>query len=255
MAKKNKIPTLYLFIGGTLLFSLAWLMPSFPLLTFIGLAPFMAIVANNPRENSLWNYLELVLLGFAISFFCAIFFDPAHLIKAIILSILLTTPFLGYAFARNVLGEKASLITLILYWLTIEYILLFLYPTHAIFLADIMNLKSEWLRWTAVTGYLGTTLWILCCNYLFYKALLTNDKASWIFIVLFLLVLITPIGYSYSSDWSPITREQMLAAYVGPTVVDEGYPQKGEFIPRTATWISVLILLFTFVKKKTNRKK
>lgn len=70
MAKKNSIGTPSLFVGGTILFSLAWMMPSFPLLAFVGFAPFIAIAANNRKEKSMWSSLELVLLGLSISFFC-----------------------------------------------------------------------------------------------------------------------------------------------------------------------------------------
>ena len=120
MAKKNSISLGYLFAGGTLLFSLAWLMPSFPLLALIGFAPFIAIAVNNRKEKSMWSSLELVLLGLSISLFAGTFFDFAELTYVVIQAILFTLSFLGYTFVRKSLGSGVSIITLPLFWLSIE---------------------------------------------------------------------------------------------------------------------------------------
>lgn len=256
MAKKNSIPVAYLFIGGTLLISLAWLMPTLPVFALIGFAPFMAIVANNPQENSLWNYLELVLLGLFISFFSAALFDPGTLVQVILLSITYTLPFLGFAFSRRVLGNKTSIITLLLYWLAVEYILVKWGPSHANFLANLMSARADWTRWNTTTGYLGASFWILICNFFVYKAFLTNQKVSWLFVSLFLVTAIGAIFYSLTLEGPGLTLIQMTALYEGDEAgLTQSYVLKGEFIARTSAWVSVLILLFTFVRNKANRKK
>ena len=252
MAKKNRIPTIYLFAGGTVLFSLAWLMPSFPLLAFIGLSPFFAIAINNRAEKSLWTSMELILLGLSISFWAINQFSFDVLTTSIVSGILFTLPFLGYAFARKNLGTKASLIVILFFWLAIEYILLKIYPKY--FLADLFILKPEWSRWTAQTGYLGVSLWILSTNALLFKALLTEEKINWLMLILFLAMVIGPFTVSHVSAAYPITRQTMLAVYSNSETGDPGYKSSAEWIARTSAWISVLIVLFTFVKQKTKRK-
>lgn len=256
MAKRNEIPAMYLFLGGSIVFGLAWMMPSFPLLGFLGFAPFVAIVANDKKENSLWNHLELVLLGLAISFLAATFFNFQRLVDVALWSIAYTLPFLGLAFVRKTLGEGVSLLTLILFWLSVEYLLLKWNPTHIYYLADLVSLKSDWVRWNTSTGYLGASLWILSANYLFYRGLLSTGKVNFAFLALFIVTVAGPIIYSYSLDNDPISREQMIGLYaLGAEDSHGAYNLRGEFIPRTSLWVSVLIVLFTFVKKKINRKK
>lgn len=252
MAKKNRIPTLYLFSGGTVLFSLAWLMPLFPLLAFVGLAPFFAIAVNNRAEKSLWSSMELILLGLSISFWAIDQFSLDSLTNSIVSGILFTLPFLGYTFVRENLGAKSSIIVIIFFWLAIEYITLKIYPIH--FLADLLILKSEWSKWTAQTGYLGISLWILSTNALLFKALLTEQKTNWILFVLFVAMITGPFVLSHASEASPITKQDMLAVYLDSETGEAGYKSYAEWIARTSAWISVLIVLFTLVKQKTKRK-
>lgn len=255
MAKKsNTIKTIYLFIGGTLLFSLAWLMQSFPLLALIGFAAFIAIAVNNRKEKSIWSSLELVLLGLSISFFSASFFAIDQLSFVLIQAIVFTFSFVGYTFVRKSLGVGVSLLTLPLFWLSIEYLLLKWSPIPIYFLADLFILKSEWTRWNQHTGYLGASLWVLLCNTLLFQAVLTEKKVNWILVALFAVCIIIPIIYSLSINSPSITKVEMLQQYASQNVINSPYAANGEFIPRTTTWVSVLILLFTLVKRKTTKK-
>jgi hypothetical protein len=254
MAKKDNIKPLYLFVGGTLLFGLAWLMPSYPLLAFLGLAPFIAIAVNNRKEKSMWTSLELVLLGLTISFFAGTFFSITELAFTATQAILFTMPFIGYTFVRKVLGTGVSIITFPLFWLSMEYILLKCSPYPTIYLADLLALKPEWTSWNHSTGYLGSSLWILVTNTLLFQGILTDKKVNWVFITLFIACIASPIVYSYTLETHALTKNDMLQLYASPAAGLSNYQLKGELIPRTAAWISVLILLFTFVKGKTSRK-
>lgn len=236
------------------MFSLAWMMPSFPLLAFIGFAPFIAIAVNNRKEKSIWSSLELVLLGLSIAFFAGSLFEFSLLTSILAQAILYTLAFLGYTFVRKNLGSGVSIITLPIFWLAIEYFLLKWFPFPVNFLADLFLLKTEWTRWNSATGYLGASLWVLTSNTLLYQAVLTEKKVNQVFVVLFFLVVAGPILYSYTLSDDFISREEMLRLYTLPTHDLSNYSLRGEFIPRTAAWVSVLILLFTFVKRKTTKK-
>ncbi|MBX2912404.1 MAG: hypothetical protein M9954_10680 [Cyclobacteriaceae bacterium] len=256
MAKGNNIGTLYLFAGGTLLFSLAWLMPSFPMLAFVGFAPFIAIAVNNRKGKTIWNSLDLILLGLSVSFFAGSFFAVGQLAHILLQAMLCTLTFLGYTFVRKSLGARVSIITLPVFWLAAEYVLLKWAPFPVHFLADLFYIKPEWTAWNPHTGYLGASLWVWACNVLLYQAVLTEKKANLVFISLFVLSVAVPILYSYLAfDVSgALTREDMMQLYSPAPYPGTGYGSIGEFIPRTAAWLSVLILLFTLVKRKTIRK-
>ncbi len=255
MAKKNSIGTIYLFAAGTILFSLGWLMPSFPFFSYFGLAPFIAIAANNRKDKSVWTSLELILLGIAIAFFASTLFSINQLASTTLHAIFCSLPFLGYTFVRKQLGAGVSITTLILFWLSLEYLILKWHPVTPIFLADMLSLKASWTTWNSSTGYLGSTLWILVSNTLLYQAILTERKVNWIYLGLFGLSIIVPIIWSYSMDnHAIISREVMLSLYESEQSNNEAYANKGEFIARTSAWISVLILLFTLVKRKTSKR-
>lgn len=254
MGKKNSIPSLALFGAGTVLLSLAWLMPSFPLLAFCGIAPFIAIAANNRKEKSMWTSLELVLLGLAIAIFSATLFNDISLAFTFAQAIVFTMAFLGYTFVRKSLGPNVSIITIGLFWLALEYLLLKLSPRAPVYLSDLLLLKKEWVRWNVKTGYLGTSLWILVSNTFLYLAVLTTNRTNWIFVTLFVVSVAGPIIYSHALDFEPIAREQMVLLYSSSdSQTIPSYPVTGELIPRTSAWVSVLILLFTLVKRKTKR--
>lgn len=250
MAKSSKPSDTLLFVAGTLLLSMAWLMQSLPLFAFLGLAPFMAMVSGKKKETSAWNSLELVLAGLSVSFFCASFFALDRLVVVIFQAIAFSLPFLGVSFRRS-LGQGTGLLAIILFWLAFEYIGLKIAPEYTIFLSDLLRLKPEWVRWNVFTGYLGASLWILLCNALLFKAWLAEGKFNWLFLFLFVIMVIAPIAYSYTLADSTLDKAQMIRLYQNDTKgLSPSYIRNSEWIPRTAAWVSVLMLLYSFVKKK-----
>jgi hypothetical protein len=69
-----------------------------------------------------------------------------------------------------------------------------------------------------------------------------------------LITLIAPVVYSYyylKADG--INHEQMIALYSHAEVTGT-YAKHGELVSRTGAWISVVILLLSFVKTQTKKK-
>lgn len=255
MAKKDRISTFTLFLSGTILFSLAWLMPSFPLLSFVGLAPFIAIAANNRKEKSIWTSLELILVGITAAFIAASLFNDTNIAYTIVQAMVFTMAFLGYTFVRKSLGPGVSIITITLFWLAIEYVLIKWVSVPSVFLADSLVLKRDWFRWNSQIGYLSASLWILVCNTFLYLAVLTEKKVNWIFVILFILAVVGPIVYSYTLQIDSIDKDQMMLLYSSSDqTLPQSYVSRGELVPRTSAWVSLLILLYTFVKRKIARK-
>lgn len=266
MAKENKrassakggyeVNPWILFFIATALMTIGWLMKSFPILIFVALSPLFALADKIHSEDKFWNYAELILIALALSLLAGHIFQLQFLIPSIIQAIGFTLAFVGYGFVHQSLGPHAGKIIIIIFWLAIEYILLKLqWPTDNLFLADAIQLKNNWSNWTYHTGYLGSSLWILLVNFILYLAVFKSGKINWIWVILFITLLAAPIIFSFTSELTGVKREEMIALYTN-SIKDlrSIYLKRGEFIPRTAAWISVLIFIFALVKNKTLNK-
>ena len=250
--KDTRINPYFLFITASVLMTAGFLMGPFPVLIFAGIAPLFAIADHADGEHVL-NKLELAGVALAIALFAAHTFQLDQLVSSILQAIALTVGFAAFAFTRRNLGSRLGKLPLIFFILTCEYLVLKTgLGSSTVFLADALQFKTSWIRWTSVTGYLGISFWILAANLLLYISVL-RGALSVPFLVLFLLVVIAPIAYSYTLNSEVVDKQQMLEAYAGVTGTKE-YFNTGEWIPRTAAWVSTLILLFALVKSYTSKK-
>jgi hypothetical protein len=92
-------------------------------------------------------------------------------------------------------------------------------------------------------------------NWIVYKAFLDQPRLSWGWLLAGLLLLAGPAFFSQTLPNSPVTREAMSKLYEGHAIERaDAYLARGEWVVRTAAWISLLILLFTAVKSQTRKK-
>jgi hypothetical protein len=104
------------------------------------------------------------------------------------------------------------------------------------------------------TGYLGSSAWILLVNLLFYQGLFKKEKISWIVVILGVLGVLLPVLYSFDLTNNALTKQQVIRFYMGDeSGVTYPYLSYGELISRTGAWLSILIIIFTFVRAKTKR--
>ncbi len=254
MAKKSNPSPVVLFIASGLLLTGGWLMASFPIFIFFAWAPLFALTDRATDTSAVWEKMEWVLLSLIVSFAAAHAFDLSAIASSMLYAILFTMSFIGHVWVRQTLGKRAGKITIILFWLTLEYMLLKIRPGESSFVADCVRLQPAWVRWNIHTGYLGATFWILITNLLVYETFLSVKPFQWFWIALTLFFFLGPMAYSYSMDSGPITRAAMVNLYSGKSSVEDvTYLARGEFMVRTATWLSTLILLFTFVKSQTSK--
>lgn len=256
MAKKNNtsIAPWVLFLISAAMLSGGWLMKPFPLLIFFGFAPLFAIVDQTKQEHSFWTNIEFILLALFVSFFAANGFEGHSIIQSIVLAIIFAMAFLGYTFAHQQLGERLGKFTILFFWVGLEYLLLkLLWRSNSLFLSEVMSSHANWTRWTLHTGFLGITLWILIVNLLAYFSFFrAGFNIYWL--VATLITLIAPVVYSYYYQKADgINHEQMIALYSHAEVTGT-YAKHGELVSRTGAWISIVILLLSFVKTQTKKK-
>ena len=258
---RNGRPRIWvLLIAGAVLISGGWLMKPFPIFMFLGLAPFFAILdytietaRPSGRLENFWENSEMILIGLVVFFLAAFQFDTSLIIKVLGLAILFTLPFLGFTFVHESLGPRTGKFIIIFFWLGIEYLLLKLqWPKQMVYLADSLQIVADWFRWNNETGFLGVSFWILFANWIFYAGTLRNG-INWYLIVLGVMVVAGPIIYSLSLNVKPILRADMIELYKSNSVSIKAYEEKGELVARTCAWLSVLILLFAFVKSKISK--
>jgi hypothetical protein len=249
--ESDRINIWWLFLGGAVLFSAGWLMRSFPIFIFIGLAPFFAILDHTVESENFWEHAEMILIGLAVAFFSAFAFDTSAIVTVLVHAILFTLPFIGFAFVHESLGPRTGKFIVILIWLGLEYLLVKLqWPTITIFLADSLSAWPIWFRGNHNTGYLGTSAWILASNWLVYTGTMRSGL-NWPLVFLALTVIAGPLVYSLMIDVKPILRQDMIELYSTDSVLKGGYAAKGELVARTCAWISILILIFAGVKSRT----
>jgi hypothetical protein len=256
MAKESNIslPPWALFLISAALFAAGWLMKPFPLPIFFAFAPLFAI-ADQARENDdFWINTEFILLSLVSCFLAAFAFNFSHIVGVLILAITFTLSFVVYTFCFQQLGNRLGKFTILFFWLATEYLLLKLpWRNETIFLADILELKKEWLNWTGHTGYLGGTLWILLTNLFLYMTVFKGSfHKGWL--ALTIIALIAPAIASYFIELKAIPRTEMIALYESGKSTLSQYTKQGELITRTSAWISVVIILLALVKNKTAKK-
>lgn len=254
MESDSKINVWWLFLAGTALLAGGWWMKPFPIFMFIGFAPFFAIVDHTIEGENFWENMEVILLGLGLFLFSAFWFDLSSIVIVLVMAIIFTLPFLGFAYISENLGARTGKFIVIILWLGIEYILLKIqWPSQTIFLADAFQITHSWIRWNRETGYLGVTAWILVANWIFYAGIL-RQRINWFLIFLGLAIVFGPIIYSLMLDTKPMLRADMMQLYQSNTAKDIAYAAKGELVARTCAWLSVLIVLFAGVKSSVSKK-
>ena len=246
--------------ASVLLLSGAYLLERWPLLSFIALIPCFALTDLPKAEEKIMEVTEVLLFIFGISLYVAFDFDLKYIFSIVALAGLYALPFVLFLFSRKGGGPLTGYFLILIYWLAAEYLLLKLlvllniYPTTVpLFGADMLAARPEWFRWNAQAGYLAVSAWILASNWFGYR-LITKPFNIFNFLI-FLVAVVGPIGISYLVPSESITRENVFELYRSVSVTEtSGYAMYGEWIGRTCAWVSVLVLLFSFVRLKTKNK-
>lgn len=239
MARETSLRPGLLFLLSASLLTAGWLMKSFPVFMFAGLAPLFGILDNIDDDDRFWNLSELVLASLGIGFFAAHLFDAGTVVVSLAQAILMTTAFLAASLVRQTAG--LGNFTVIFFWITLEWLLALLPWRHSIlYLGDSLALKPEWFRWTALTGYAGVSLWVLIVNYLVYLSFLTGRNRRWLTAVT-ILCIAGPLVISYFSQEAVISRLDMIARYDKMRTVREFFSQS-EILHRAAGFMSGVLL-------------
>lgn len=235
-----------------LMFLLSWSISFFPITIFIAFAPLFALL-DIPENNAKADRIVFGAVALGAIFGRSFTYD--HLIGVVFFGIILALLFKGFKLAQRVV-PKIKKVMLIIAILALEFIVLKLgYLKEPVFIADSLQHATHWTGWNNYTGYLGMSFWVLIVNLFFYKALFEKPTWHWPSALLGVFLLIIPVLISLNTDWTTITRLDMEQVYLsgGYSINAIRYLQQGEWIARTATWISVLMVMFTLIKIRTKK--
>ena len=171
---------LLLALLSTLLFWLSW-PPNYgaPLL-LVALVPLLFIeqhVATHVIERPVrtfykWAYGTMFLWNLATNWWVGNATIAGALFMLIVNSACMSAPLLLFFWTKKQLGQKLGYLSLIVYWLSLEYLHLnweLSFPW--LNLGNGFACWPSWVQWYAYTGALGGTLWILVANIGLYEQL------------------------------------------------------------------------------------
>ncbi|MDH4091348.1 MAG: hypothetical protein OEV74_08425 [Cyclobacteriaceae bacterium] len=247
--KKN--PMLLLLTSCTLII-LSVLWKSFPVLIFIAFSPLFALLDYSWRTKPA---SQLVLISSVLA--ACLYFLPVWgiVVNGLFMGLIMVALFAAYTIMQNVTEKRFNKLALVILVMGMEYIVLkFVIHKKPFFIADILQQKTTWVRWTAYTGYLGISLWIMLTNVLFYQAFIRSEKINLLLFILFILTIALPIVYSFNLTDNGVTKDEVIHLYSGDYEdLNNAYSRNGELISRTGGWVSILILIFTLVRAQTKK--
>ncbi|MGI8634614.1 MAG: hypothetical protein ACR2KZ_04345, partial [Segetibacter sp.] len=196
--KKNSSLILSL-LSGLLLVS-AWPDAGFTVLIFVAWVPLLLLA---DRENNRIRFFLFALLSMFIWNAGTTWWiwnaTGAGAIAAIIAnSFLMAIPLWGFHTFKTKYGDKSGLLSLIVFWLSFEYVHLnWQLSWPWLTLGNVFSTKTNWVQWYEFTGVGGGSLWVLLTNVLIFLLIKTRRKANLSILLATVAVLLLPVGLSY----------------------------------------------------------
>jgi apolipoprotein N-acyltransferase len=189
-------PLLLSLFSGLLLFA-AWPVSPFTFLIFIAFVPLLFLEQQINKRTKFfgWLYLTLLIWNTATTWWMCNSTVPGGISAILANSLLMSIPWIGFYNVKRRLGERIGYISLIVFWLTFEYIHLnweLSWPWLT--LGNVFATHPDWVQWYEYTGTGGGSLWVIVINVLIFILLKKNIQQSVInikySIIIFLLLLI-----------------------------------------------------------------
>jgi len=168
------------FLTSILLFA-AWPMSPFTFLIFGAWVPLLIVESNTQRTMRFFAiaYLNMLIWNVSTTWWVWNASEGGAAGAFLANSLLMTIPWLAFRFTKKQLGPRIGYISLVLYWLTFEYIhhnwgLSWPWLT----LGNVFATHPEWVRWYAYTGTTGGSLWVWLVNLLCFAMIISKKMYS-----------------------------------------------------------------------------
>jgi len=239
---------------------------SFPIGIFFFYAPLLAIV---DREKQTFASISILISGLLIISLFQGIVGFTNLEDAIFFFIFNTILLVSFRIIRRSMKFSIALLSFILFGASIDFLILYLDQIdNTLVLAYAFSNSTSWIQWFGYSGVLGGTVWILIVNLFFFKVFfygmpLQKRLWRWRTMIMVVITIALPIAISnlmlLQLTFGPellsqntITDWSFLLATENPdNEVTSMMSKYGEYMGRTAVWLSLLIVLSAFVKFKT----
>lgn len=215
----------------------AWSPSPLPIGAFIGFAFLLLmeyrITSENPKKAGKIIFKN-AYLGFLIWNIITTWWvwnaSPGGSVVAILAnSLLMTIPFYFYHKTRLWIGDRISLLSLLVYWLAFEYLHLnwdISWPW--ITLGNAFSNSTYLVQWYEYTGILGGSVWILLVNFVLFQSLLIR----WVKVISLIVVTLLPITISFLTS-APEPTDKIEVVVVQPNIdpFTEKFPGSENHIP------------------------
>ncbi|MBS1665308.1 MAG: apolipoprotein N-acyltransferase [Bacteroidetes bacterium] len=178
---KKPPPYLLSALSGLLLFA-AW--PESPLtfLIFVAFIPLLRLERQGIRKRKFfgWVYVTMVIWNASTTWWVWNASEPGAVGAILANSVLMCIPWLGFYSVKKRMGDTAGYISLVIFWLTFEYIHLqdwgLSWPWLT--LGNVFATRTSWVQWYEYTGVSGGGLWIMAVNVMLFRLTLKEFKSG-----------------------------------------------------------------------------
>jgi apolipoprotein N-acyltransferase len=240
-------------LSGVLLWA-AWPVSPLTLLIFVAWIPLLWVEDRVRSWKQLLGitYLTMLLWNISTTWWVINASLPGALGAFFANSLVMCIPWILFYFTKKNLGTWIGYGSLIIYWITFEYIhhnweLSWPWLT----LGNAFAIHPEWIQWYEYTGTTGGTLWILLSNILAY-AIFKESKSSgrtksyYITLASWVLIIVIPLASSFiiQSKEKKIIAASLPQARKNIVIVQPNIdPYTEKFTSDVETQIQKLILL------------
>lgn len=187
--------SLILSILSGLLLWLSWPVLPYAFFIFIAFVPllFVAYYTEKRILFFLYSYLTMLIWNSATTWWIWNSTGAGAMGAILANSLLMTLPWYGYRIYTRRYGQLVGLISLIVFWMSFEYIHLnWQLSWPWLTLGNVFAMHPNWVQWYEVTGTSGGTLWVLIVNVILFhvtkEAISGRYNGRVIAIALFLLI-------------------------------------------------------------------
>lgn len=194
---KKYQPLLLSVLSGLLLF-LAWPVTNITVTVFIAFIPLMMI---EQMQFSRLKFFGLIYLGmFTWNVTTTWWIWNSTMIGAwlaiVVNSLLMCIPWMGFRYINKRFSKLVGYTSLIMFWLSFEYIHLHDWGLSWpwLTLGNIFASRTSWIQWYEFTGTSGGSLWILLVNVLLFNLTTPSEKikTQWLKIIGVVAALLIP---------------------------------------------------------------
>jgi apolipoprotein N-acyltransferase len=217
---KNSARFLLSVAAGVLLYA-AWPVSPFTFLIFFAFVPLLWIERQGIRRKKFfgWVYLSMLIWNVAATWWIWNATGPGAIGAFLANSLLMCLPWLGFHYLRPRMGDVIGYGSLIVFWLSFEYLHLqnwgLSWPWLT--LGNVFAARPTWVQWYSFTGTSGGGLWVLVVNVLLFRWVWKAIKkkvygiwpAGWIVLLVFFPIFAS--RQSYARQNGRIERDAMLA--------------------------------------------